>query len=64
MQAEPGISLEQTLEQKVSGFLSEIRADAGKMCMAELPITNTYSSISLRVCCPIVISMTICLLVP
>lgn len=40
--ATPGITLEQTLEAKVSKLLSEIRADAGKMCMNELPTSNTY----------------------
>lgn len=41
LQCEPGCSVEKTLELKLLKTLSDIRDDAGKVCLSELHPTNS-----------------------
>lgn len=45
--AEPGMTVEETLEAKVSGVLNEIRTEAGKLCLRSLHYHNSPLIMSL-----------------
>jgi DNA-directed RNA polymerase III subunit RPC1 len=44
----PGCTAESTLEDEMSGILSEIRDEAGKYCFSNLPATN--SALKMAIC--------------